>query len=379
MSMRHLPESIILPQAPSNKGGRRGIWLRARRTVGVSLLLLTAALGSGCATVSYYSQAIGGHFDLLNRARPIDEWLADPALTPALRERLVYAAEARAYAARELGLPDNDSYRRYADLGRPFAVWNVFATPELSLKAREWCFPVVGCVSYRGFFSRERAQAFAAELRAEGHDVYVAGVAAYSTLGWFDDPLTNAMLARPLPEVAGLVFHELAHQRLYVRDDTTFNESFATVVELEGVRQWLAARGAGDQYAAYVVRHERRLAFNKLLLQQRAKLEKLYAAGLTDDQKRAGKRAIFDDLRREYARLDAGGMFDRWMQQDLNNAHLASVGLYHGQVEAMRALLARRSGDMRAFYDEMTRLAALPKADRLIALAAPPAADEDAR
>jgi predicted aminopeptidase len=179
-----------------------------------------------------------------------------------------------------------------------------------------------------------------------------------------------------LPEVAGLVFHELAHQRLYVRDDTTFNESFATVVELEGVRRWLAAHNAGDQYAAYVVRHERRLAFNKLLLQQRAKLEKLYAADLTDDQKRAGKRALFDELRREYARLDAGGMFDRWMQQDLNNAHLASVGLYHGQVEAMRALLARHADSFPAFYREVQRLAALPKNERVAALAAPPALEQ---
>jgi predicted aminopeptidase len=358
------------------KGGLGGIWFGSGKTFRTALLLLAASLSTGCATVGYYSQAIGGHFDLLARARPVDEWLADPALAPEQRTRLAYAIEARAYASRELALPDNDSYRRYADLERPFALWNVFAAPELSVKPREWCFPVVGCVSYRGFFARERAQAYADELRAQGYDVHIAGVAAYSTLGWFDDPLTNAILARPPPEVAGLVFHELAHQRVYARDDTMLNESFATVVELEGVRRWLGQRGEAGQYADYLERRARREAFTRLLLRGHERLERLYAAPATDDEKRAAKQAAFAELRREYAALRRGwptGLhFDDWMAQDLTNAHLVPAGLYHGQVSALRALLARHGGDLRAFYVEVERLAALSKEARVAALAALP-------
>jgi predicted aminopeptidase len=353
------------------------------RVLRSAIVAALALASTGCATVGYYTQAIGGHFDLLARARPIDEWLAEPGADPGLKERLVYAQEARAFASRELGLPDNDSYRRYADLGRPYALWNVFATPELSVKPREWCFPVAGCVSYRGFFARERAEGYAAELRAEGYDVYVGGSAAYSTLGWFDDPLTSAILARPLPEVAGVVFHELAHQRLYARDDTAFNESFATVVELEGARRWLERRGEAGQYTTYLERHARREAFTRLLLKHRARLERLYAEPSADDVKRAAKRAIFAELKAEYGKLrrdwPPGIGFDAWIAQDLNNAHLVSVGLYHGQVGALRALLARQRGDLRAFYDEATRLAQLPAAERLAALAALPVMEDAAR
>jgi predicted aminopeptidase len=340
--------------------------------------MLVLPLG-GCATVGYYSQAIGGHFDLLARTRPIDEWLADPTLAPELHQRLAYAVEARAFASRELALPDNDSYRRYADLGRPYALWNVFAAPALSVKPREWCFPVVGCVSYRGFFRREDAQAYAAELRAEGYDVYVGGTAAYSTLGWFDDPLTNTILARPPPEIAGLVFHELAHQRLYARDDTTLNESFATVVELEGVRRWLEQRGETGQYASYLERRARREAFTRLLLRYREQLERLYASRIANDEKRTAKQALFTELKREYAGLRQGwptGLnFDEWMAQDLNNAHLVPAGLYHGQVDALRALLARHRGDLRLFYAEVDHLATLPMEERITALTAQPAMD----
>jgi predicted aminopeptidase len=213
--------------------------------------------------------------------------------------------------------------------------------------------------------------------------VYVGGVAAYSTLGWFDDPLTNTILARPLPEVAGLVFHELAHQRLYARDDTTFNESFATVVELEGVRRWLEHRGAAAQYASYLERHARREAFTRLLLRHRARLERLYAGTSTDEEKRAAKRAIFAELKAEYAQLrrdwPPGTGFDAWIAQDLGNAHLASAGLYHGQVGALRALLARQHGDLRVFYDEAARLAQLSADERVAQLAAQPVMEETAR
>lgn len=328
---------------------------------------------SGCGSVSYYAQAIGGHLDVMSRARPIEELLTDESLAADTRARLAEVLAAREFAVTELGLPDNGSYRSYADLGRPFAVWNVFATPELSVAPREWCLLVVGCVSYRGYFARDRAEAFAAELRAQGHDVYVAGVAAYSTLGWFSDPLLNTILRRSDAEVAALLFHELAHQQLYVKGDTAFNESFATVVELEGARRWLARRGQPQAFAEHARRVAQRAQFTELVLKYRARLEALYRSSAPEDEKRAGKRALLRALKDEYAAVRSawGGdtRYDSYFAQDLNNAHLAAVGTYHGYVEPLQALLAEVGGDLAAFYAAAAELARLPAGERAQRLA----------
>ncbi len=215
------------------------------------LLLPVGWVLSGCSNLAYYSQAIAGHWQLLHQRRPVDEVLADPATPPVLRQRLETARRLRDFASTELALPDNGSYRSYADLQRPYVVMNVFAAPELSLQLREWCFLVVGCVYYRGYFDADTARQFAATLHARGDDVYLAGIPAYSTLSWFDDPLLNTFVNWPTARLAELMFHELAHQRLFVAGDTDFNEAFATAVGHLGTRHWLARYGTPDEREAY--------------------------------------------------------------------------------------------------------------------------------
>lgn len=330
-------------------------------------LLLPLAVLSGCAGISYYAQAIGGQMELLSKRRPISDVLADPATPSALREKLVRVQQLRAYASDELKLPDNDSYKTYADLERPYVVWNVFAVPELSVRPREWCFPFAGCVGYRGYFGRAPAQAFADELRAAGDDVYVGGVAAYSTLGWLDDPMLNTLIQRPNAELAGILFHELAHQRVYAADDSEFNESFATVVELEGVRRWLNRDGDRDAHAAYEARRHQREEFAAVILETRATLATLYASAASVEEKRMAKRAAFAALKARYPELKkrwGNDRYDAWFAQDLNNAHLAAVGTYHRYVTALQKLLAKQGGDLAKFYREAERLAALGKAER---------------
>jgi predicted aminopeptidase len=309
----------------------------------------------------------------MSRARPIEELLADESLAPETRARLAEVLAAREFAVTELALPDNGSYRTYADLERPFAVWNVFATPELSITPREWCLLMVGCVTYRGYFARDKAQAFADELRAQGYDVYVAGVAAYSTLGWFSDPMLNTILRRSDTEVVALLFHELAHQQLYVKGDSTFNESFATVVELEGARRWLTSRGNPAAFAEHAQRLARREQFSQLVLKYRARLDELYRSAGSEEDKHTHKRALFRQLKEEYASVrstwDGDTRYDNYFAQDLNNAHLAAVGTYHRHVQPLQILLAESGGDLPAFYAAAAALARLPAAEREARLA----------
>jgi len=330
--------------------------------------LLALWLLGGCATLDYYGQAVHGHLDLLLRSRPIDTVIHDSSVSPKLRQRLRRALEARDFAVRELGLPDNNSYRRYADLGRPYAVWNVFAAPELSLQPEQWCFALVGCVNYRGYFDPQQAVREASALHARGFDVYIGGVAAYSTLGASDDPLLNTMLRRGETETIAVIFHELAHQRIYVRGDTPFNESFAVTVEQEGIRRWLAGHGQEKEQERYRLDQQRRQEFTALLLRTRERLDRLYRSPASDDDKRAGKTRLFNELRREYIVLRSrwGGdpRYDRWMSTGLNNAKLAAVGTYHRHTAAFRRLLAERQGNFSLFYDDVRKLAALSRPDR---------------
>jgi predicted aminopeptidase len=339
------------------------------RLLVIALLLPSLA---GCANFGFYTQAVRGQFEIYSRTRPIAAVIADPDSSPALKEKLRRVLEIRDYASQALALPDNDSYRVYADLKRPYALWNVFATPELSLKPIEWCFLFTGCVSYRGYFSREQAEAFADKLRAAGDDVYVGGVRMYSTLGWFDDPVLNTIIQRPLPEIAGLVFHELAHQRLYVKGDTTFSESFAVTVELEGIRRWLKSNGAGAEFAEYRNQLKRRDDFIALMMKYRDRLDALYRSDATIEAKRADKRRIIAALRAEYLRVKAGwngySGYDQWFAQDLNNAYFVSIGTYYQLVPAFQALLADNLGDLPAFYRAAEQIAKLPEEERMAAL-----------
>lgn len=351
--------------------------LRRVRTVGVIVFVFALA---GCAAwrdgPAYYWQSFTGHLAVMCEARGIAELVDDPQVEPALRERLKEVLAIRAFASAKLALPENGSYTAYADIGRPFVVWNVFATHELSMRLEQWCFPIAGCVGYRGYYDREAAERFAQRLRDDGLEAVVRGVPAYSTLGWFDDPVLSTFVHHPQAEVARLIFHELAHQLLYVKGDTTFNESFATAVEQIGVERWLAAREAvtGDSSPreTWRVFAARRSGFVSLLLEHRAALEAAYASTRSDYEKRQAKAEIFAQLRSDYAQLKRqwGGFagYDRWFAQPLTNAHLASIASYTERVPAFRALLSAEDGDLPAFFRRARSLADLPRSERDAAL-----------
>ena len=349
---------------------RRSARRPARASLAAALALALALVG--CAVGSdgpgFYWQSVVGHLDVVRRARPVDALIADPATDPALRARLERAREIRAFATRELGLPANGSYTGYAELGRPFVLWNVFATPELSLRLERWCFPVAGCVAYRGYYDRDAAERFAAGLRARGLEAHVGGVPAYSTLGWFDDPLLSTFIQYPEAELARLIFHELAHQLLYVSGDTPFNESFATAVEEAGVERWIASRGDPALERAHREQSARRRDFVALLRAHKDRLAEVYAGPGDDDAKRAGKQRVLESLLDEYGRLKAswGGFagYDRFFAKPPSNPQLAAVGAYNDLLPAFRALLARESGELERFYARARELAALPKAER---------------
>ena len=343
----------------------------------VALLMGAACLTVGCSTLGYYAQSIGGHLDLVSRAKPIDDLVADAATPQALRERLALARRIRDFAVADLHLPDNRSYRRYSDLGRSAAVWNVTAAPELSLTLETWCFPVVGCVGYRGYYDRAAADAEAARLRERGLEVNVYGVPAYSTLGKLDwlggDPLLNTFIAWPEGELARLVFHELAHQVAYAEGDTTFNESFATAVERIGVARWLAAQGSDEARRQYAALDARREDFRALTLRYRDRLSAVYAGTASEEAKREAKAAAMADLRADYARLKVarwGGFtgYDAWFEH-ANNASFGVLAAYNERVPQFERLFEREGRDFRAFYAEVKRLASLPRAERDATLA----------
>lgn len=338
------------------------------------LLLAAVAALSGCGNLGYYWQSVGGQLEIWQREAPIERLLADPQLDPQLKAQLERVLRIRDYASRELGLPDNRSYRAYADLARPFVVWNVFAAPEFSIEAKQWCFPFAGCVGYRGYFSEAEARAHAQALAAGGYDVHVGGVPAYSTIGWFADPVLNTFIRYPEPELARLLFHELAHQVVYVRDDSVFNESFATVVEQAGVERWLATHGSSEDRLRFAQLQRFRADFRALVTRARSDLAALYAGPASPEEKRRRKAEVFAAMKQTYAaqRQDWGGFagYDRWFARPLGNAHIASVAIYTRQVPAFQALLRQHGGDLPKFYAAVRELAALPRAERNARLAA---------
>ena len=304
---------------------------------------------AGCQSLSYYTQALGGHLKVLARARPVTEWLTDPTTPPELKQRLETAQRIRQFATKNLGLPDNASYGSYAELNRSYVVWNVFAAPEFDVEPKKECFPFVGCVSYRGFYSEEDARRHAAKLREEGYDAYVGGVPAYSTLGWSDDPLLSTFIGYSDAQLARLVFHELAHQLVYVRDDTTFNESFAVAVEQEGVKRWLESQGRADELAAFHSAQARKREFAERVTQARERLAAVYKMDLSREAKLAHKRGEWERLRVSYPAL----------APEPNNAFLLSVAVYTELVPAFEQLLAE-SGSLEDFYQRVKGLARDP-------------------
>jgi len=350
---------------------------------GSALAAAAAALLGGCSSLGYYAQAVGGHLDVLQRARPVPEVLADPATPAPLREQLLLSQRLRDFAVAELGLPEGSSYRRFADLGRSAVVWNVVATPELSLQLKTWCFPVVGCVGYRGYYAQERAEALAAELRAQGYEVLVYGVPAYSTLGkleWLGgDPLLNTFVSGSQADLARLIFHELTHQVVYVDDDTTFNESYATAVERIGAGLWMARHASDEARAADALRLARARAFRSHAQRWRSELDALYTSALPEADKRAAKQQLMARLRAEGQALKddprsplAGfAGYDAWFAR-ANNASLAVMGAYNDFVPAFERLFEASGRDFARFHAEVRALAALPRDQRRARLGVPP-------
>ncbi|MCE9658717.1 MAG: aminopeptidase [Burkholderiales bacterium] len=339
----------------------------------------TICFTSGCSTIGYYAQSATGHLNLVQAARPVPQWLADPATPPALKARLELSQRIRDFAVAELGEPDNASYRRYADLKRSAAVWNVVAAPELSLELKTWCFAVVGCVGYRGYYDRADAEAFAAGLASEKLDLSVYPVPAYSTLGklpgadWLADPLLNTFIDYPEGELARLIFHELAHQVAFAAGDTLFNESFASAVEKIGVERWLGRPENAPARLAYERAGARRDDFRELTDRYRGEFVALYRSDASEAAKREGKAALLARLRADYAALKAGRWggyagYDRWFAE-ANNASFGVLASYTALVPAFERLFEREGRDFARFYAEVRRLAALPPAERRAALA----------
>jgi len=322
---------------------------------------------SGCG-VGYLVQAAHGQWQVLQRRQPLATVIADPKTAEPVRTQLSVVLDARDFASHSLGLPDNASYRSFAALGRPFVVWNVVAAPEFSVQPLRWCFPVVGCVAYRGYFKEPAARKFAAQLDRHGDDVLVAGVTAYSTLGHFADPVLDTMLRYGDVELAGTIFHELAHQLIYVKGDSDFNEAFAMSVEQEGVARWLAARDRGAELDAYIARRNVQDQVVRLFVAGRSQLAALYSQPLPLEERRQRKQQILAQtgtaVREFEARQGLSSGYDEWIDQGLNNAHLASVATYFECVPAFQRLLAENDGDLPRFYAAVRALAREPAGRR---------------
>jgi len=342
--------------------------LKTGLKLGIGLII--SVLLAGCQSIAYYSQAIGGQTGIWAKQRNIESVLADPDVEAKTRQRLEAAREARKFASDKLGLPDNKSYTRYVDLGRDYVVWNVVATPRYSVDAVKSCFLVVGCVSYRGYYKKYAAIKQANRQKQAGLDVYVGGVTAYSTLGWFNDPLLSTMLARSDAAIASLIIHELAHQVVFIKGDTQFNESFATAVEQLGLRQWAAVQGSNQELEDYFEEKAKRDAIIALVLDVREQMRRTYLAyqSAGEDRLAAVKHEQFQALRDRYAGLKQTGggtaAYDRFFASDLNNASLALFGEYHGWVDAFKRLYEQSGRDWEVFYEAVSVLSLLPKVER---------------
>jgi len=330
----------------------------------IFLSLLVIFFLPACSNLSYYIDAANGNFDLLNKAQPIDKILQQPDLDEKFRQQLITFQQARNFASQNLFLPDNDSYRSFSDLGRDYVVWNVVATSEFSIEPKKWCFLFIGCLNYRGYFEKHKVYTYADELKKQGLDVYVSGVSAYSTLGWFDDPIVSSMLYDNEARRVGIIFHELAHQIAYRKNSTTFNESFAMVVEDEGVQRWFKSHNKPALLNQYKEDKARRRQFHKMLVQTKNKLELLYSRSLSDTEKRQQKSHYFKQIKDDYIKLrqqwDGYSGYDQWMSQPLNNAHFVQVQTYFDLVPMFRAMLGQKNHDLQAFYNEVIKFSELP-------------------
>jgi len=350
----------------------------------IGLLLIVVVLGlSGCHTLSFYGQALKGQYQIFANEKSIDKLLADPQTPQPLRERLQLLQKLRGFAATDLKLPVDAHYKKYVDVHRPFVVWNVEAAPEFSMQPKTWWYPLLGSLEYRGYFSKAGATNYARYLRKKGYDVSVGGVQAYSTLGWFKDPVLNTFIFESDADLAEIIFHELGHQRVFARGDTDFNEAFATTVGQEGARRWLKAHGAQSAMDAYVDHLQRNEKFVHLVMKTSAELELFYGdtrnaqgkvratkknKGVPPAQLREQKRRILESMKKEYTELkrswNGDAEYDAWFAHEVNNAHLNSVAAYYDFVPGFEQLLALNGGELEKFYDSVERLSKQPKKER---------------
>lgn len=336
------------------------------------LLFLLAILSglwglSACTDLGYYLHTAGGHLEVMAERKSIPELLTDQETPADLREKLKEIAWIRHFASEQLALPENGSYQSYVELDRPYVVWNVVATPELSLEPLIWCFPLAGCISYRGYFELKKAQDFARTLEKEGHDITVSGVPAYSTLNWFDDPALSTFSKWPTSSIARLIFHELAHQKLYLPDDSAFNESFSTTVELAGTELWLDRFGDSEDKAKYQQKLKYEKQFLELTADTQQELKTLYASNRSDQRKRQKKEEVFTRLRQRYLELrqswNGYAGYDHWFET-LNNAKFASINTYHRWVPAFKLVLRQEQNDLPSFYQRCEDISRLPEEKR---------------
>jgi len=356
---------------------------RIRKCLIVLLLGITLLVVSGCHTFSFYSQAVRGQYQIFANEQPINKLIKAPSTPEPLRQRFELLERLRAYAQTELKLPIDDHYRKYVDVHRPFVVWNVEAAPEFSLQPKTWWYPLLGGLEYRGYFSKQGATNYAHYLRNKGYDVSVGGVQAYSTLGWFKDPVLNTFIFEPDADLAEIIFHELGHQRVFARGDTDFNEAFATTVGQEGARRWLTARGDRSALEVYLAHLQRNNQFVHLVMKTRRQLEALYGdsrnaqgkvisteknQSVPAQQLREQKTQVMQEMKQQFAGLkeqwNGDTEYDWWFSHEINNAHLNSVAAYYDLVPSFEQLLAAKGGDLEKFYTEVERLAKMSKKQR---------------
>ena len=335
---------------------------RAHRFIKLFASMLIVANGCACTTLGYYAQSVSGQVEILQKRQPITSVLNAGSLPAPIARQLAQVRNIRDFARQELGLPDNGSYQDYVDLQRDYVVWNVFATPELALTGLEWCYLFVGCLSYRGYFSEPAARTEAIALEHQGYDVFVGGVAAYSTLGWFADPVLNTMLRQDIDYLARTIFHELAHQRIYIKDDTEFNEAFADTVAEIGIQRWLTRQGDPASQKKFELNQAREDEFVAMVLNYRNKLNDVYSSTMPDSEKRSKKSAIFTEMINEYQQLRLRwgnyGAYDAWFATGLDNAKLMAVATYRRYLPGFKKLLLAVAGDLESFYQLVEQLGA---------------------
>ncbi len=328
---------------------------------------------AGCSDLGYYLGAIDGQIEILQKRRDIHEIIADPEVNPELKGQLDQALHIRSFASSQLSLPDNDSYHSYVDLDRPYVVWNIVATPEFSLQPITWCFPIAGCVPYRGYFKKQQAVEFAEQLKAEQRDVLIYGVLAYSTLNWFDDPLLSTFSHQSETYLAALIFHELAHQQVYLAGDSDFNEAFAKTVEIEGVKRWLMMHGHPRQAEKYLQTLEMERLFLDIAGDYQQRLEKNYTSNRSIEAMRLEKQRLLNAFQTEVRQFrdqkNDGHGFSAWLDPTLNNARFASLNTYYALIPSFQRLLAFYQGDLPKFYRQVAEISSRPAAERARVLA----------